>query len=920
MTEGNKLTVGARWWSFDFHTHTPASNDFDDPDITTRQWLLAYMNQKIHCLAVTDHNNGNWIHKLQTTYQELKKESPLGFRELYIFPGVELNVNGNIHLLAIFDPEKKKEDIDKLLGAVGLSGVEEEREAVTSKTLSDVAREIEKAGGIAIPAHVIQPRGLFNEMKGATLKDALKLKQIFAMEVTQENPLLPQLYTDNKTNWTQVFGSDSHSIKPGSPGRKKEENEENEENNRISFTWIKMEKPDIEGLKLALLNGQPFSVLPGGTPGIEPLKNPALYIKEIQVSQARYCGNKEPLTVQFNPSLNTIIGGRGTGKSSIVEFLRIALRREKELTGRLKENFDDFINLPKKRGDTGVIRENTTIKLFLEKDNQEFLLQWNYQANLHPVQIKTNHEWQPTHRDILNSFPIRIYSQKQIYEMAESPDSLLKIIDDQLPANYRAINEEIENQTNIYLTLQAKTREITTNLGKENIIKGELEDIKHKLNQLESSGQASILKQYQNKQREKKALENHLQDLRKLKESFQNIEQSFFPWELSHDLSSEYSSPGSAIHDTLDNTIQKTKDIHNQVKNSIQKIEDIITKWERLLTPDSPWKKGYDSILNQYNTLSSSPGIENTSPSQYTQHVLQRQHLEQKLTLITHIKNEKSSLETQANIHLEKIVQLRKELFLKRKNFLDIVLKDNHFIRITPIQFGDKNNLESQFRKIINREDNTFQSDILSEDHKTGLLADLYKETSETVINRLKEKIRSIIRGEAIKDLSKKFSDALQKLPPESIDRLSCWFPGDSLEVEFSTGISDSKFKSIQQGSPGQRTAALLAFLLSIGEEPMILDQPEDDLDNHLIYDLIVNQLREKKNKRQFIIVTHNPNIVVNAFADLVIALDFKKGEFGITQQSSIQNEDLRDEVCRVMEGGREGLQQRYLRVMPEGS
>jgi hypothetical protein len=90
---------------------------------------------------------------------------------------------------------------------------------------------------------------------------------------------------------------------------------------------------------------------------------------------------------------------------------------------------------------------------------------------------------------------------------------------------------------------------------------------------------------------------------------------------------------------------------------------------------------------------------------------------------------------------------------------------------------------------------------------------------------------------------------------PENFDRLACWFPEDSLAVLYSDGRGGG-FRPIAQGSPGQKTATLLTFLLSYGDEPLLLDQPEDDLDNHLISDLIVTQLRRIKLKRQVIVVT----------------------------------------------------------------
>lgn len=86
-------------------------------------------------------------------------------------------------------------------------------------------------------------------------------------------------------------------------------------------------------------------------------------------------------------------------------------------------------------------------------------------------------------------------------------------------------------------------------------------------------------------------------------------------------------------------------------------------------------------------------------------------------------------------------------------------------------------------------------------------------------------------------------------------------------------------------------------------------------MDNHLIYDLIVRQIRENKMRRQLIIVTHNPNIVVNGDAEMVHALDFRGGQCRAVKCGALQEKSVREEVCRVMEGGREAFSRRWARL-----
>jgi predicted ATPase len=94
------------------------------------------------------------------------------------------------------------------------------------------------------------------------------------------------------------------------------------------------------------------------------------------------------------------------------------------------------------------------------------------------------------------------------------------------------------------------------------------------------------------------------------------------------------------------------------------------------------------------------------------------------------------------------------------------------------------------------------------------------------------------------------------------------------------------------------------------------LDQPEDDLDNQMIYTVIVEELRRNKRNRQVILVTHNPNLVVNGNADMIFPLDASEGPTQLRYSGTLQNPHVRDAVCRVMEGGERALEQRFRRMI----
>ena len=236
------------------------------------------------------------------------------------------------------------------------------------------------------------------------------------------------------------------------------------------------------------------------------------------------------------------------------------------------------------------------------------------------------------------------------------------------------------------------------------------------------------------------------------------------------------------------------------------------------------------------------------------------------------------------------------------KKFLTSVLQDNQFVSIKILPFGESwDNIEKEIRSMLQC------SDYFDRDFES--LQKTYERVDGSKINKLKETITDIRNRDRDAE-HKTFANHLKSLSPESIANLMSWLPEDNLEITYG---SDSQ--RLQEGSPGQKNATLLAFILSYGEEPLLLDQPEDDLDNELIYELIVRQLRETKSKRQVIVVTHNANIVVNGDAEMVLPLKAVDGQTEVQQPASIQRKKVRESICKILEGGEKAFEQRYRRI-----
>jgi energy-coupling factor transporter ATP-binding protein EcfA2 len=912
---------GSRWWKFDFHAHTPASDDYGKgPDqaalksSTPKKWLLDYMRAGIDCVAIADHNTGAWIDELKSALAEMEREQPKGYRPVHLFPGVEISVNGGVHILAILGRDKTTSDIDSLLGAVGFSGTKGSSDDVTSKSFGEVVSEIGRMGGIAIPAHVDGASGLL-KVTGPTLSQNLNCEQVFAMEVVDPFAAKPQVYSDKKPPWTEVLGSDAHHPS-GDPGQRYAGSH---------FTWVKMGTPCLEGLQLALLDGSLSVRRSDREPG-DPNEHAPLAIEALEISEARYMGHKPPFTLNFNPWLNAIIGGRGTGKSTLVEFLRLVLRRDEELPQTLQGDFSKYFKTYASRDDDGLLTENSHFTIIYRKNGARYKVQWSQRGDAEPIHVENDDgSWKPEQGDVAQRFPARIYSQKQIFELAKAPLALLGIVDDTQEVDRRSWEEKWKAEETKFLSLRAKAREIESGLADEPRLRGEMEDVGRKLAVFEQAGHADVLKEYQKHLRQQRAVEEWEKTWADAGERVRAVADEIIPDSLEASVFIPEASEDKDLLAKVASFRVRVEQIGNNLKQLAEKLDEAASSWKSE-RDQSDWKRAVDSAINQYKDLLERLQNEGAGdPSVYGELVQRRQMLEARLKEISSKKNQLESVRKESEECLGRLLEIRRDLTKRRSAFLQKVLQNNPYVRIEVVPYGARDTVEAEFRSLIQRETGGFEKDI-GPANGEGLLGRLYpgewsQEKVEKRLKDLKQRVRTIASGnlDGIELGDRRFATHLAKLAPEPFDRLDLWFPEDSLKVEYSTTADGNQFRSIQEGSPGQKTAALLAFLLSYGEVPIVLDQPEDDLDNHLIYNLIVAQLREVKPHRQVVVVTHNANIVVNGDAELVVALAALGGQTQMECLGSLQKKNVRETICMVMEGGRKAFEQRYRRIALEG-
>ena len=897
---------GARWWRVDLHTHTPASYDFKpeaeraNPDWT--RWVKAVRDGCLNAAAVTDHHTAAAIDELREAAAGLEDAPAL-------FLGVELTASDGVHLLLLMDPDCTRQHVEDLLTKAAIPvGQRGER---TGRSSLGVEEILNNCGddALIIGAHVNGPGGLLRH-EGRQRIAVLRHPSLAAVEINPDKEFDESWLDGSRPEigrvLSRVWCSDGHSF--ADLGRR--------------FTWVKMTRPDLEGLRLALLDGS-ASLKPAvrRAPG-SPNAHAALAIESITVHDGRFIGRQSPVSVAFNPWLNAIIGGRGTGKSTLIDFCRKTLRREAELDGSdrseegsLRALFERRMRVPASRQEEGLLTPDTRIELVYRKEDERFVLSWSLNATDPSVARLDGEERTPQEGDIRERFPIRIYSQKQLFALAQDPNALLTVIDDSQAVRKADLQRRIEQLAHRYLALRAEARAASRQADEVPGREALLADVRHKLEVLERGGQAQVLNRYRSLRQQNDTWEAIREEARQAVESVDERAEAL--WVADFDLGpvSEDDPARTRLrraHEALRRTVEELrKDLRARVERARQALS-VIDEGEDHVQ----WLAAVDASEGEFEDTTAQLAKEGIAdPSEYHELLEQASDLGRRIEALRKERERVEELSRDAAAVLADYRERRDELTRRRVRFARETSSAGIRVEIKP--YANAGRLADDLLDILGIK--RFESD------RQALARMIQPEQDgrwnwerlDGVVERADRLLAGAPDSWPARD--QRFTAALKRVPPERIDRLALYHPEDGVEVSFKDR-SAKKWRPLTQGSPGQQTAALLAFVLGYGFEPIILDQPEDDLDNTLIYELLVNRLRETKTRRQVIVVTHNPNIVVHGDAEFVLSLDAAGGQSHIARHGGLQEVEVRDEICRVMEGGREAFESRYQRIMTVGS
>ena len=694
MMEKFKDIVGGKWWKIDFHLHTPASSDYGHGDciqkgISPEQFLFQCMKKELDCIVITDHGNFDWIPKLVDTLKKMRSNPTKEFRDIVIFPGIELNVTG-IHLLGIFDPEVKYESLIKILGSIGY----DDSKDTTAKSLTEVMKIIIDNNGIAIPAHVDKPCGLFSA-SSQTRNMVYSIDGLLALEVIDVNNAHDGLYTDSKLKLSHVIGSDSHNL----------------ESIAEKFTWVKMGKPNIEALKLALHDvedgikryiGGKFQVKPNRIHG-------NTYIKSLRIYDGKYIGRGQlsPYQIEFSPWLNTIIGGRGSGKSTIINFLRLILNRIDELPQELSQEFKNFINVSNGRKELGMILNNTKVEVTMFIDGVKRELRWEKFRFEEFTEQTSSYQSIDDSNSLISRFPVRIFSQKQLYEITKDTKILFKYLDAEW--DFTSWKLKLQKEKTEYKQCCQRLKLLKSQKEKaENVLKT-LSDVLEKLKIYEDEYTKQIFSEQKILNKNYSIIKNEYEKYSPIIENIDTLKNAQLPI-----LTEDLSSLDGESREKFTKWIKNFSDFLKEFNSIVNKYSSISVSFEELM---ANIRLGQLIMMNVKQMKEISQSLrdlgEDDTANKYDELVKEKERLEKELL---DYKNLDSEIFKQENVIEEKL-RLIDDLIVfrysERKRIIKSWNEKNNNLQLDLKLFGDLDENERIFREIIDKTAGEFEADIL---------------------------------------------------------------------------------------------------------------------------------------------------------------------------------------------------------------
>ncbi len=849
----NIFENGATWLRGDFHLHTKADKEFDykgNENDFCRLYVEQLKSQNINIGLITNHNKFD-----KNEFVALRKKA---LKEgIGLFAGVEFSLREGIHVLIAFDDkwyQGETDNISKFLenAFYGILNYDKPNYPNSNFNLKETVEALDKIGHdyFIILAHVDDTNGLFTELRGRTQEDFVKQEAFSKVLAVQKSANLENY--NKLCQWLNRKGKiacveGSDNAHGGI-----------EAVGKGKITFIKIGDFNFEALTYALSDSE-YRVKPKEKP---ETKNS--FIKSIAFEGGLLDGTK----IDFSPELNNLIGIRGSGKSSVLEILRYTLGIPLSPIAVDPKYKDGLIENVLRSGGKSIVtvvnrhkEEYRIEKIYGQKEDiyKEGILQTGISI------------------DAIFDYPV-YFGQKDLSNKDADfeADLIQRLIGTRLKGVQNRIEQKKREVENIISEIK-KLRNLRE-LKKETDTL--IQNAKHQLEFFKKKGVEEKLKQQTLFDSDISKISQTDSSIRSYLHELASIisnHEYFFQQEISgSEVNRELFEEAKALMVELKTEFEKLKGIQ---KNSTQiqlKFKEVISK---INAKKEGLKEEFAKIKREINT-------DTINPDNFLN--LNRQIETAQLKLKEIEKSEKKRSELQANL-LERLTELD-NLWLDEYKLLKTEvdrINEAESKLFIDVLFKDRRD------KFIDKMKQIFRG--------SGIRETAYQEIESTYkdfiqIYRDSSKLDNILNENQVVDFKRRFTENLEDLLTFKVE--------NKIIIQYNG-------KSLDKHSLGQRASALILFLLAQKEnDVLIIDQPEDDLDNQTIYDEVIKELKKIKGNMQFIFATHNANIPVLGDSEKVVSCSYDEKKITV-HSGTIDNHQTQRYIVDIMEGGDEAFNRR---------
>lgn len=893
-----KIPNGANFQLADLHIHTPFDARFraslnrryslqtvEGKKQFIRDFFSYAMSERgFGILAITEHNDVSYL----DLYRTVKREKQ--FKKLILFPGIEISSKEGIHLLVLFNPNEEIEVIDGFLSEIGLTPGHRKRGSVLLYSTWSFDQILDLIGSkyiekrkhgefpraLAIAAHIDQDNGL---SKQENARYYYENPNLIAVQISKPYHLLNEGLKQILSGKHKAYGYKKVAVIESSDCRCIEDV------GRFA-SYLKVSSPTIEGLKQAFLDTESR---------LRHYEEHKKYNYSRLLAARWEGGFLDGLTIHFNDNMNCLIGGKGTGKSTIIETIRYAFGLEPR-SPKSRENFQELLR--------NVMRSGSKVSFLIEsKDfNRQYIIQRTHDFPPEVIDAEGNHlNIHP--RDVMPQ--IEIYGQKEIYEISNNREFQLSLLTRFLGQAW----DDLKKQENLLLKKLNENKIQILSLMKEIETKeAACFDLPRFLEQLKKFQESDLFE----KLTEKRSYEKESGLIEKVDQRIKSFSDSFEALIENMDLGSSILDETfieSLINKKTFETIRELiKNFESVVLNSFETINNELKDLQtRLNSEIEMWKRKYDAQEVEYQQKLKSLQSSNLDPNDLIE-------LEREI-------NRLKAIQESIQVDRKQLAQFKEQ----RRNFLTELQK----IRLTSFK---------RLADICQKELNEKLKGVLSIDVeyegekqvfidylvelKTGAYHKQLEHMTQSENFSIQKFVQSLRKGvqQLVEDfhISEATADKLHRtLNEEKILDLESFEIPIRVTIALNTATPEMpNFKDTNHLSVGQKCTAILTLILMESQYPLIVDQPEDDLDNSFIFDDIVKKLRIEKERRQFIIATHNANIPILGDAEEIIVLESNDQQVLIDKviKGSIDDSRLKEPVERILEGGKQAFELRKIK------